>query len=154
MKNFLFCIVLTIITGASAQAEFTEAQAKSMVNTFFEGFHKGDPAMMKTVLASDVTMQTASTGKDGKHIVSKGGGQELLNAIANKPADQKWSEKILGYTVQIDGNLAHVWTPYEFWLNDTFSHCGANAFTIAKTNAGWRIINIIDSRRRDNCKKS
>lgn len=154
MKNYLFTIVLTITTGSFAQASFTEAQAKGMVETFFEGFHKGDATIMQSVMATDVTMQTASTNKEGKHIVSTGNGQDLLNAISNIPADQKWEEKILGYNVQIDGNLAHVWTPYEFWLNGAFSHCGANAFTIAKTDAGWKIINVIDSRRRNNCKKS
>jgi hypothetical protein len=73
-------------------------------------------------------------------------------AIAKRPQEQKWDERLLGYNVQIDGSIAHVWTPYEFWFNDTFSHCGANAFTLVKTDTGWKIIHIIDSRRKNSCK--
>ncbi len=56
-------------------------------------------------------------------------------------------EQLLDYKVSIDGNLAHVWTPY--FLNGSFSHCGANAFTLAKTSSGWKIVHLIDSRRRE-----
>jgi len=73
-------------------------------------------------------------------------------AIAKRPQEQKWDERLLVYNVQIDAIIAHVWTPYEFWFNDAFSHCGANAFTLVKTDAGLKIIHIIDSRRKDSCK--
>jgi hypothetical protein len=109
--------------------------------------------MMRSVLIKEVPLQTVATNQEGKHVMSNGSLDNLLNAIANRPAEQKWEEKLLDYTVQIDGNLAHVWTPYEFWLNGNFSHCGANAFTLAKTDSGWKIIHLIDSRRRSSCKQ-
>ena len=77
----------------------------------------------------------------------------LINAIVNRPVDQKWDERLLDYQIAVDGNLAHVLTLYEFWFNDTFSHCGANSFTIAKFNDGCKIIHLIDSRRKSSCKK-
>ena len=86
-------------------------------------------------------------------MISNGNGKDLLTAIANRPPEQQWDERLLEYRVQIDGNLAHVWTPYEFWFNGNFSHCGANAFTLAKTDDGWKIIHLIDSRRRSSCKQ-
>jgi len=76
---------------------------------------------------------------------------DFIKAIAERLEDQKWEERLLDYKVQIDGNLAHVWTPYEFWFNGAFSHCGANAFTLAKTDDGWKIVHLIDSRRRSSC---
>jgi hypothetical protein len=77
----------------------------------------------------------------------------FIKAIGSRPDADKWEERLLDYKVKIDGNLAHVWTPYEFWLNDKFSHCGANAFTLAKTDEGWKIVHLIDSRRRSSCKQ-
>jgi hypothetical protein len=74
-------------------------------------------------------------------------------AISKRPETEKWDERLLSYSVQIDGNLAHVWTPYEFWLNGNFSHCGANAFTLAKMDDGWKIVHLIDSRRKSSCRK-
>ena len=153
MKNLLLALCLVSTAVISAQTTFTEKDAKNLIDTFFEGFHKGDTVLMKSVMAPKMVMQTASSTPTGEHKVTDGSGTDFINAIANRPADQKWVEKLLDYSVQIDGNLAHVWTPYEFYFNGNFSHCGANAFTIAKTDDGWKIIHIIDSRRKDSCKE-
>lgn len=152
MKSLLvlFCILFSIAT--IGQSYFTETDARQLIDTFFEGFHKGDTILMKSVMSNDLVMQTAFTDKEGNNKVTNGNSEDLLVAIASRPEDQKWDERLLDYKVQIDGNLAHVWTPYEFWFNDSFSHCGANAFTLAKTNDGWKIIHLIDSRRKSTCK--
>ena len=151
MKSFLFIMLLVFSMNLSAQSAFDENKAKGIIDTFFEGFHKGDTLMMRSVLANEVQLQTAFTNKEGGNELRTDSIDKLLNAIAARTADQKWDERLLDYKVQIDGNLAHVWTPYEFWYNDTFSHCGANAFTLVKTNSGWKIIHLIDSRRKSDC---
>jgi hypothetical protein len=60
----------------------------------------------------------------------------------------KFQEKILSYNIQIDGAMAQVWAPYEFYLNEKFSHSGVNAFTLFKEKDEWKIIYLIDTRRR------
>ncbi|QIE58205.1 nuclear transport factor 2 family protein [Rasiella rasia] len=151
MKTILFCFTLFISVSISAQSSFTPQDAKHLVDTFFEGFHKGDTLIMRSTLANKVQLQTAFSTKDGVAKITEGSVTDLLLAIAKRPADQKWDERLLDYKVSIDGNLAHVWTPYEFWVNGNFSHCGANAFTIAKSDTGWKIVHLIDSRRREGC---
>lgn len=153
MKLLFFLIYLLSFTQLIAQQSFNEADARQLVDTFFEGFHDGDTTKMRSVMVPSAVMQTASATVDGKNMVSEGSVEKLLDAIANRPPEQIWEEKILDYKVQIDGNLAHVWTPYEFWFNGNFSHCGANAFTMAKTDQGWKIIHLIDSRRKEGCLK-
>jgi hypothetical protein len=151
MKFLFSLLILSFTITVTAQDSFTEGDAKGIIDTFFEGFHKGDTLLMKSVLAENVMLQSASANKDGKNILSESPMSEFLKSIGSRPSDQVWVEKLLGYNVQIDGNLAHVWTPYEFWFNGTFSHCGANAFTLAKFDDGWKIIHLIDSRRRESC---
>jgi hypothetical protein len=153
MKTLLFYFAICMTLPVTAQASFTETEAKQLVDTFFEGFHKGDTVLMRTVLAQEVRLQSAATNRDGNPQLIDSKIDELLVSIATRTADQKWDERILDYKISIDGNLAHVWTPYEFWSNGKFSHCGANAFTIAKLAAGWKIIHLIDSRRREGCKQ-
>ena len=137
MTRILLLFALFCSSFVFAQDTFSEKDAQQLIDTFFEGFHEGDTLKMKSVMAPDMVMQTAFTDKDGTNKITS--------------ADQKWDEKLLGYKTNIDGNLAHVWTPYEFRFNGQFSHCGANAFTLAKTDNGWKIIHIIDSRRKDDC---
>jgi hypothetical protein len=153
MKNILLAICVLLTGVLTAQSSFTEKDAKKLIDTFFEGFHTGDTLLMKSTIAPTMVMQTAFSTPTGEDKVTTGTGADFLNAIANRPANQQWDEKLLGYSVQIDGNLAHVWTPYEFYANGNFSHCGANAFTLAKMDSGWKIIHIIDSRRTASCKE-
>ncbi len=151
MKFITTVLLLCSIQLAYSQTSFLEADAKQIINTFFEGFHKGDTILMKSTMIEKLPTQTVFTDKEGNSRIIDGDAAQFLIAIAARPEDQKWEEKLLDYKVQIDGNLAHVWTPYEFWLNGNFSHCGANAFTLAKTNEGWKIVHLIDSRRRESC---
>lgn len=152
MKTLLTFLALSTFCLAQAQDQFTEANAIAVVDQFFDGFHKGDTTIMSAVIAKNAVMQTAFATPQGENRLSNGSVDNLLDAIANRPDTQLWEEKLLSYGVQIDGNLAQVWTPYEFYLDGNFSHCGANAFTMVKTDDGWRIIHLIDSRRRSSCK--
>ena len=72
----------------------------------------------------------------------------FLKSIASIPVNMKFEERILNKNIQIDGNLAHVWTPYEFYINDQLSHIGANSFTLYNENGKWHIIHLIDTRRK------
>ena len=152
MARILFYLALLISTTLFGQTD-EEAQVKSAVDTFFEGFHKGDTTLMKSVMADKLLMQTAYRNKEGKDILVTDDSEKLVLAIANRSNDQKWDERLLDYSIQVDGNMANAWTPYEFWLNDTFSHCGVNSFQLFKDGAQWKIIYLIDTRRRSNCGK-
>ncbi len=145
----IFCFLISFVSFS--QNDFSEGDARDVIDTFFEGFHKGDTIKMRSVMLSSIIMQTVYTDKDGKSHIKDDSADNLINAIAKRPEKDKWDERLLDYIVQIDGNLAHVWTPYEFWFNDVFSHCGANAFTLAKTDDGWKITHLIDSRRKKKC---
>lgn len=152
MRSIFIFIFLLNCALLNAQADFTETEARGLIDTFFEGFHSGDTLKMRSVMAAQVPMQTAYSNQEGKHILNTGSANDILKAVAIRPKDQHWDERLLDYKVSIDGNLAHVWTPYEFWYNGEFRHCGANAFTLARTDTGWKIIHLIDSRRRESCR--
>ena len=142
------CIVLT----STLYAQDDEAiKVKAAVNTFFEGFHKGDTLLMKSVMMDKILLQTTYTNKEGKNVLVAEESSKLINSIANKSNDQKWDERLLDYNIQIDGTMANVWTPYEFWFNDKFSHCGVNSFQLFNDTGNWKIIYIIDTRRREGC---
>ncbi|MBT8262314.1 MAG: nuclear transport factor 2 family protein [Bacteroidia bacterium] len=153
MKTLFYITIFIISFQISAQDSFTVADARRVIDIFFEGFHEGDTIKMKSVMVENLPTQTVFATKEGKNIVRDSNGDDFIKAIGNRPPDQKWEEKLLDYKIQIDGNLAHVWTPYEFWFNGEFRHCGANAFTLAKTDNGWKIVHLIDSRRVSSCEE-
>ena len=142
------CIVLA--SSLHAQQE-KEIEVKAAIDTFFDGFHKGDTTLMKSVMMDKILLQTTYTDKEGKNVLVTEEPKELIDAIANRTSDQKWDERLLDYVIQIDGTMANVWTPYEFWYNDEFSHCGVNCFQLFNDNVQWKIIYLIDTRRREGC---
>lgn len=42
----------------------------------------------------------------------------------------------------VSGGVAMVWMPYDLYVNGAWSHCGADVFTLAKTENRWRIVSL------------
>jgi len=152
MARIIIYIILLVTSTLFGQSN-EELKVKEAVDTFFEGFHKGDTILMKTVMADKLLMQTAYKNKEGKDILVTDKPGSLTKAIASRTSDQKWDERLLSYNIQVDGNMANAWTPYEFWYNDSFSHCGVNSFQLFKDGEQWKIIYLIDTRRKSDCGK-
>ncbi|WP_406683745.1 nuclear transport factor 2 family protein [Seonamhaeicola sp. MEBiC1930] len=150
MHRIIFYLILTVTSTVVGQNEEKQT-AKATIDTFFEGFHKGDTLLMKSVMSDKIIMQTAFRTKQGEDKLVNDSPSEVLKAIATRTSDQKWDERLLSYNIQIDGNMANVWTPYEFWYNDEFHHCGVNSFQLFKNGKNWEIIYMIDTRRRASC---
>lgn len=148
--TILIAIVFSV--GISAQNQSEKKAIKKVISTFFDALHQGDSTLLKNTLHLDVKIQTTFTNKEGnKQLITQTKAQ-LLKGVASKKVADKYLEKLLSYTIKIDGNLASVWTTYEFYLNGNFSHCGANSFQLFNNNGKWEIIYLVDMRRRSNCK--
>jgi hypothetical protein len=108
---------------------------------------------MKSVMTGKFMTQTAFKNKEGKDVLKTDDSSKLLEAIGKRTADQKWDERLKDYFIKVDGNMANAWTPYEFWFNGNFSHCGVNSFQLCHDNGQWKIIYLIDTRQRTGCKE-
>ena len=106
---------------------------------------------MKGVVDPDVKMQTVNLNVLGKMSIRDNNFNDIINFMITTPDSITFHEKVLDYKIQIDGGMANAWTPYKFWFNDQFSHCGVNSFQLFKEKDAWKIIYLIDSRRREDC---
>ena len=48
--------------------------------------------------------------------------------------------------------MAQVWAPYTFYLDKKWRHCGVDAMELLKLNGAWKITQLSDTRRRENCR--
>ncbi|TGE04921.1 nuclear transport factor 2 family protein [Hymenobacter fodinae] len=151
-KLFLSCSLLTATSAAYAQtAPATETQAvKKTIQLFFEGMRKGDSTLVRTTLAPGAVFHTIST-RNGLTTLRPESPSAFVKSVGT-PHKEVYDERITFDKVLIDANLASVWTPYEFYLGSTFSHCGYNSFQLVKLTDGWKIAHIIDTRRKEKCK--
>lgn len=154
MKRIIPALVLCCMTFfASAQNISEEEKVKRTVETFFEGFHARDSVLMKSVLAEEVIVQTIGKAKSGETKLHQEEIHKVLRGIVSIPLETEFKEIIHDYKIRIDGSMANAWTPYSFFMNGEFSHCGVNSFQLFKVNGDWRIIYLIDTRRRVGCEE-
>lgn len=123
----------------------------AVIKQMFDGMRKGDSSMVRGAFATQVRMQTIALNKEGKPMIRAEDSIEGFVKAVGTPHTEMWDERIKKYEVKIDDRMASVWTPYEFYLGDKFSHCGVNSFQLFKSEAGWKIIYIVDTRRKE-CK--
>ncbi len=154
LKAIVICLVVLVFCRQSIFSQETkEDEIKEVISLFFKGLQSGDTLTIKQTISNDLLLQTAFTNKEGKSMLRTENVSKFLNAVASKKPEDSWEEKLLSYHIQIDGNMANVWTPYEFYFNKDFSHCGVNSFQLFFDGKKWKIIYLIDTRRKQSCKK-
>ena len=147
----LLCSLLLLITAINVNAQGTEEKAiKATIDQFFNGMRLADSATIAATISPTAVFQTIVSLKDGAVEVKTEEVAAFLQAVG-RPHKQLYDEQIQYGTMLIDANLASVWTPYKFYLDKNFSHCGVNSFQLVKMNGTWKIQYIIDTRRKDDC---
>jgi hypothetical protein len=57
-------------------------------------------------------------------------------------ASEELVERMWDPRVDIAGDIASLWAPYEFRIGANFSHCGHDAVHLVRTAEGWKIAGI------------
>jgi len=152
MRKISLIITLCICVHLGYSQQTATDAVKQTVNTMFDAMRKGDSALLHSTFSKDMVLQSVSTNKEGKAVLSTEKADGFVKAIGT-PHASVYDERITFADIKIDGDLASVWAPYKFYLGTQFSHCGVDVFQLMKTPDGWKIIYIVDTRRKDNCIK-
>lgn len=149
----LFALWSSTVIFAQSDSAMTEKEAiKKTIDNMFDGMRAGDSAQVHSVFRDDVRMLTTFKRKTGEEVLHEGSLTDFLKAVGT-PHKDVWDEKLTSMTIQVDDNIAQVWTDYSFYAGEVFSHCGVNAFQLVKQNGTWKIIQIMDTRRKVGCKE-
>jgi len=143
MKKTFFVLIFLVSNFINAQ----EGEVKATIEEFFVAFHAKDTVKLHTVCSDRIILQSIQENTASSKLTYESSA-EFYKSIAAIPTTITFQEKLLSYSIQIDGAMAHVWTPYEFYVNGKLSHSGVNSFTLFKENNGWKIIYCIDTRRK------
>jgi hypothetical protein len=151
MKRFLLIVFLAVSSlSVSAQSRSQETESvKKVISQLFDGMRKGDSSMVSGTFSKGMILQSISD-RAGKTVVRTEKADEFLKAVGT-PHIEIWDERITFDQVLVDAKLASVWTSYKFYIGDKFSHCGVNSFQMVKENDGWKIVYLIDTRRKEAC---
>lgn len=149
MRLFL-TLSLTVLCSLTLKAQSTEDSVKAVVNNMFAAMKNADSAGLKNSFSEWAVLQTISRTKEGQ-IMVRTDNIDAFASFVGKTTKGDADERITFGAIHIDGALASVWTPYQFYLKGTFSHCGVNSFQLVRVNGVWKIQYIIDTRRKGDC---
>ena len=129
-----------------------EARVMEPISQLFEGMKKGDSALVHQAFYPAARLYTVDQDSKTKQPVLRGDVfQGFLKSIGT-PHTDAWNELIWSPSIEIDGNLAQVWSPYAFYAGTKFSHCGVDAFQLFKDASGrWKIFHLAGTHQTEGC---
>lgn len=144
-------VLLLSAPFARARAQNPDSVAVlAVVNSVFKAMHDRDTVLLKS--AFDTSARLVGVSRRGTPAVSLTSPSAFGAAITRAKPGDVWNEKMINPEVRIDGDVAQVWGYYTFHLNDTFSHCGYDAFMLLKVGGAWKITQLADTQRKEGCK--
>lgn len=140
-------LFILLFFGFSLSISAQEKEIKQSISVFFEGLQTADTLKIQSICHKEMKLQSIME-KNAIGTLSFETNEEFYKSIASIPKNIKIEERLLSYKIQIDGSMAQVWTPYEFYIDGKLSHIGTNSFTLLLENNIWKIVHIIDTRRK------
>ena len=149
MKSFIFLLCCFATLGINVYGQDEKKEVLAVAQQFFTALEKGDTATFRSLFLDDGRTYFVQE-KDTKVTA---GSQSPKNFKADK--DRIVRERFIKdeVDVMIHNRIAVVWGSYNLWINDKFSHCGVDAFTLLKTEAGWKISSLSYSKETEGCQE-
>lgn len=148
MRRAVALLAALLVPAAMATAQSPDHEAAyAVITKLFDGMRTRDTASMRKAFAPGASLQSvAASGQVRSDAIDA-----WIGSVASAPAGVVLDERLGTPVVQVNGNLATVWVEYWFYAGERFSHCGFDAFVLAKTAGTWRILSVADTRQREGC---
>ena len=141
-------LIFLLISSFSFAQNTSEKEIVKPIENLFHAMKSADSLGVKNAFSSSAILQTFNKNNEIRTEKVEGFAKQVGAAKVGDLDERFTISKVL-----VDGNMASVWVPYQFYYKGNFSHCGVNSFQLAKLNNEWKIQYIIDTRRKDNCIK-
>jgi hypothetical protein len=134
--------------AAGAEQDADARAVEETVRALFDAMREADSASVRGLFHPDARL-SGPVERGGEVLLRSSSAASFADAVGG--AEQTWDERISGLEVRVDGRLATAWMDYVFYLGDELSHCGVNAVQLYRSDDGWKIFQIADTRRREGC---
>jgi hypothetical protein len=126
-----------------------EGQVMMPVTTLFDGLAKRDSSIILSAMRADATAIVANERADGTRSVRRMTAADFAAGV--KPGPERYEERLTDPAVEVDGDIAMVWSPYVFLVDGKVAHCGVDHFDLVRDNGSWKVANVTWSSRTTGC---
>jgi len=145
-----FLALAFLATTGVVRAQSAQDSVKAAVGLLFTAMKNADSAQLVSAFDDSAVLQTIVVDSAGHAKARSYPVAEFAMAIGRLPKGAA-DKQIRIETVNIDGPRAMVWAPYHFYYNGTLLHCGVDAFQLIRSNGIWKILYIVDTRKKGAC---
>jgi putative lumazine-binding protein len=126
-------------TAEYAPNETDRAAITDVVQRAFDAIETNDQAVWAEVLTEEGMFSSVRRDANGRRI----GVQTYAEHAANTtPPPNDYLERWWDPIILVDGDIATVWTPYDFLIDGKFSHSGIDVIVLLRDDSGWKIASI------------
>jgi Putative lumazine-binding len=147
----IFSIILICSISFFASAQSTTDSIKITISNLFTAMKNSDGDGIIKCFATGAILQTITKNKESKTIIETDSIASFARMVQLMPKGDG-DERVVIDAIHIDGPMAAVWAPYEFYYKGRFSHCGVDHFVMIREEGLWKIQYLIDTRRKQDCK--
>lgn len=146
---FTATVLFPLSHSSPVAAQTPEEDVVQVVSQLFEGMRTRDAELLTSLFHPDARM-TGTGLREGSYRVTvepPTGWIESVTSYTGGVIDERFYDPV----VEVSGPLASVWTEYDLFVGGAFRHCGVDAFHLALTDDGWKIVHVADTRVTEGC---
>jgi ketosteroid isomerase-like protein len=110
------------------------------VQALFDAMRARDTSAIRAVFTADAQLVSVRTVPGAPARFQTQPLAAFVTSIGRAP--EELIERMWDPRVEVAGDIASLWAPYEFRIGANFSHCGHDAVHLARTAEGWKIVGI------------
>ena len=130
-------MVLCLFAAEARAGDSSEERAVlETVQRFFDAMADRDAEAALAVMIPEGRFFSLRE-ENGETMMRSSTNEEFAQGLETQERDLL--ERFWEPEVRIHGGIATVWTPYDFFLDGEFHHCGIDAFDLLNDGTGWKI---------------
>lgn len=116
-----------------------------VAETVLRAITEADTTLMRQLMDPGAAVTGIAEMPDGQaRQVSRITADAFIPGIGDP--EQGFLERMWSPRVRVQGAIATVWAPYDFYVHGQFSHCGIDTFQLVRRPDGWRVAGLVYTR--------
>jgi hypothetical protein len=143
-------VALAPLIPADLRAQDAEADVRAVVDRMFDAMQAKDTTAFRAALLPGFRVVITAFDDAGGPVIRPIDADAFITSIGRSTSELE--ERIENVEIRVLDNLATVWNDYAFYVDGVLDHCGVDAFTLVRTDDGWKVAHVADTQRREGCR--
>jgi hypothetical protein len=146
-------LVLALLTATPAVAQHAgerdSAAVMATVDRLFEALASKDREALLGAVVAEGRATSAGIDEAGRPRIHSVDWMAFADRLAR--STERYRERLIDPHVHVEGDIAMIWSRYEFEIDGRFSHCGVDHFDLVRMEGRWKVLNLTWTQQTQGC---